>query len=58
MDDIDFRLGEQERTRDETREWIEAIERGESPEPRKRHVVNFERLADAALFLRWLSSER
>lgn len=51
--DIEFRLGEKERTREETRKRIEAAERGESVD--ERHVVNFERLADAALFLRWVS---
>lgn len=51
--EIEFRLGERERTREENREWIDAVERGESVE--SRHVVNFERLADAALFLRWAS---
>lgn len=54
--DIEFRLGERERTREESRERIGAVERGESVE--SRHVVNFERLTDAALFLRWVSFER
>lgn len=53
MNEIEFRLGERERTRRETREWIDAVENDEPAE--SRHVVNFERLADAALFLRWLS---
>lgn len=51
--DIEFRLGEEERTDQETHEWIKAVERGESVE--SQHVVNFEQLADAALFLRWAS---
>lgn len=51
--DIEFRLGEEDRTDQETREWIKAVERGEPV--KSQHVVNFERLSDAALFLRWAS---
>lgn len=56
MIEIESRLGERERTRRETLEWIEAVENGESDD--SSCVVNFERLADAALFLRWLSPHR
>jgi predicted transcriptional regulator len=51
--DIDVRLGERERTRQERLARIEAVERGDSVEPRR--VINFERLRDAAVVL-WVYS--
>ncbi|UPM42302.1 HVO_A0114 family putative DNA-binding protein [Halocatena salina] len=48
-DTLIVRVGEDDRTRQETREWIAAVERGEDVEPHR--VLNIEREEDVARIL-------